>query len=182
MDDPLVHTIPNQNPTKMDVLPKCFVQIILAAKYCTVASAACIPVRPPTNSENLCVLFCLYPSSMLTVYCHKMIDEQSTLVFLLSWPIFPHAWKVVWFWGLLWFCTANVVIFYFTFKKFIMIFFMNIMYKYYEVKQTKKNIPKYYQPNTTLHTVHMCNVAYALRNAKSKIHKRLTMKEDDSIL
>ena len=71
--------------------------------------------------------------------------------------------------------------FLFYFKKIHFDFFHE-HYKHYDVKQTKKNIPKYYQPNTTLHTVHMCNVAYALRNAKSKIHKRLTMKEDDSIL
>ena len=33
MDDHPVHTIPNHCPTKMDVLPKTFVQIILAAKW-----------------------------------------------------------------------------------------------------------------------------------------------------
>ena len=33
MDDHSVHTTPNQHPTKMDVLPKTFVQIILAAKW-----------------------------------------------------------------------------------------------------------------------------------------------------
>ena len=32
IDDHLVHTIPNHHPTKMDVLPKTFVQIILATK------------------------------------------------------------------------------------------------------------------------------------------------------
>ena len=31
MDDRPVHTVPNHHPTKMDVLPKAFVQIILAA-------------------------------------------------------------------------------------------------------------------------------------------------------
>ena len=31
--DHLAHTIPNQYPTKMDILPKTFVQIILAAKW-----------------------------------------------------------------------------------------------------------------------------------------------------
>ena len=33
MDDPPVHTIQNHHPTKMDVLPKTLVQIILAAKW-----------------------------------------------------------------------------------------------------------------------------------------------------
>ena len=33
MDDHPVHTIPNHHPTKMKVLPKTFVQIILAAKW-----------------------------------------------------------------------------------------------------------------------------------------------------
>ena len=31
MDDHLDHTLPSHQPTKMDVLPKTFVQIILAA-------------------------------------------------------------------------------------------------------------------------------------------------------
>ena len=30
MDDPQVHTTPNHQPSKMDVLPKTFLQIILA--------------------------------------------------------------------------------------------------------------------------------------------------------
>ena len=33
MDDHPVHTIPNHQPTKMDVSQKTFVQIILAAKW-----------------------------------------------------------------------------------------------------------------------------------------------------
>ena len=32
LDDPPVHTIPNHHPLKMDVLPKTFLHIILAAK------------------------------------------------------------------------------------------------------------------------------------------------------
>ena len=60
MDDHLVHTIPNHHPTKMDVLPKTFVQIILAAKWLVRHSS----IRPPNNSDNLSLLFCLYPSSM----------------------------------------------------------------------------------------------------------------------
>ena len=33
MDDHLVHTIPNHHPPKMDVLPKPFLKIILAAMW-----------------------------------------------------------------------------------------------------------------------------------------------------
>ena len=33
MDDHSVHTIPNPHPSKMDVLPKTFIQIILATKW-----------------------------------------------------------------------------------------------------------------------------------------------------
>ena len=51
-----VHTIPNHHPTKKDVLQKFFVQIILAAKWL---------VRPPTNSDALCLLF--YGVSILPV-------------------------------------------------------------------------------------------------------------------
>ena len=53
MDYHPVHTIPNNHP------PKNFVQIILAAKLL-------VPqfLRPPNNSIDLCLLFCLLPSSM----------------------------------------------------------------------------------------------------------------------
>ena len=37
MDDHLVHTKPNPHPPKMDVLPKTFFQITLAAKYLSFA-------------------------------------------------------------------------------------------------------------------------------------------------
>ena len=58
MDDYLVHTIPNHHLTKMDGLSKTVVQIIL--------NGQCgLQVRPPTNSDDLFLLFCLYPSSML---------------------------------------------------------------------------------------------------------------------
>ena len=44
-DDHLVHTIPNHHPTKMDVLPKTLVQIILAAN-----SAAIKYIHQPTST------------------------------------------------------------------------------------------------------------------------------------
>ena len=55
MDDHPVHTIPNHRPSKMDVLPKNSVQIIIA-----VTSS----IRPPSNSDDLGLLVCIYPSSM----------------------------------------------------------------------------------------------------------------------
>ena len=46
-------------PYQLDVLAKTFVPIILAAKW-----LCSIQVRPLTNSNDLCFLFCLNPSSM----------------------------------------------------------------------------------------------------------------------
>ena len=40
---------PNHHPTKMDVLPKTFVQIILAAKWLVRLSST----SPPNNSDEL---------------------------------------------------------------------------------------------------------------------------------
>ena len=66
MNDHLVHTIPNHHPSKMDVLPKPFFQIILAAK-CLVrhSSRYLLYLCPPTNSDDHCILFCFNPSSMV---------------------------------------------------------------------------------------------------------------------
>ena len=55
MDDHSVHTTPNQHPTKMDILPKTFVQIILAAKWLARHSS-----RSP-NQQRRPFLFYLYP-------------------------------------------------------------------------------------------------------------------------
>ena len=62
MDDHSVYTTPNHHPTKMDGLPKTFAQIILAAKWLLWHSN--MSPRAPTNSEDICLPFCLYPSSM----------------------------------------------------------------------------------------------------------------------
>ena len=62
MDDHLVHTIPNHHHTrtKMDVLRK------LQFKSTLQLNGQCgIQIRPPTNSDDLYLLFCLYPASML---------------------------------------------------------------------------------------------------------------------
>ena len=61
MDDHLVHTIPNNHPTKMDVLQKTLVKIILVAKWG-------IELHPTNNSDDLGLFFCLYPSSMVRVH------------------------------------------------------------------------------------------------------------------
>ena len=43
------------------VLPKTCLQIVFAAKWLVLHSSA---VSPPTSSDDLCLLFCIYPSSM----------------------------------------------------------------------------------------------------------------------
>ena len=58
MDDHPVHTIPNRHPTKMDVLPKTIVQIILGAKWLVRHSnASPIQQRRPL-SPLLSLSFC----------------------------------------------------------------------------------------------------------------------------
>ena len=49
---------PNHHPTKRDVLPKTFDHFILTAKWLVRHSS-----MSPTNSDDLCLLFCLNPSS-----------------------------------------------------------------------------------------------------------------------
>ena len=71
MADHSVHTILNHYPTRMDVLPKMFVQIILASKWLVRHSST----RPPFNSDSLCLPFCLYPSSIWG--CHTVIPNCS---------------------------------------------------------------------------------------------------------
>ena len=50
----MIHTTPNHHPAKKDVLPKTFLQIILAAKW-----LGGIQVHPSNSSDDLCLLFCL---------------------------------------------------------------------------------------------------------------------------
>ena len=46
------------HPNKMDVLPKTFLKIIHATNgYCG------IQIRPSSSSDDLCIRFCIYPSS-----------------------------------------------------------------------------------------------------------------------
>ena len=61
MDVHPVPTIPNHHPIKMDVLPKTFVQIILAAKWL---------VRPPSSSDDLCLL---QPCKDYPGHCYAMV-------------------------------------------------------------------------------------------------------------
>ena len=53
----LVHTKTNHRPSKMDILPKTFLQSILAAKWLVRHSS--MYVYPPNSSDDLCLLFCL---------------------------------------------------------------------------------------------------------------------------
>ena len=46
----------------MDVLQNFFVQITLAAKW--LVGIQLLYIRPSNNSDDLCLLFCLFPSSM----------------------------------------------------------------------------------------------------------------------
>ena len=64
MFDHPVRTIPNHHPTKKDVLPKFVVQIILAAKWLVWHFKYVFQAK----SEDLCRLFCLYPSSMTKMH------------------------------------------------------------------------------------------------------------------
>ena len=59
MDDHLVHTTPNHHPPKMDVLPKTFLQIILAANW-LVQHSILSPKqqRRPLPSLHLFLLLC----------------------------------------------------------------------------------------------------------------------------
>ena len=51
----------HHQPTKLNVLPKTCLQIVFAAKWLVLHSSA---VSPPTSSDDLCLLFCIYPSSI----------------------------------------------------------------------------------------------------------------------
>ena len=59
------------HPPKMDVLPNTVFQIILAAKWLVRHSSS---IRPPTSSDDLCLLFWIYPASMDHAYKRKSTD------------------------------------------------------------------------------------------------------------
>ena len=78
MDDLPVHTTPNHHPPKMDVLPKKFRQIILAA---TVYGQC--GITAPNSSDDFCLLFCINPSSvMLTIWPYKFFKDSGANVVL----------------------------------------------------------------------------------------------------
>ena len=58
MDDLPVHNTPNHQPLNMDVLTKTSLPLNGQCSH---------QVRPPNSSDDICLLFCLYPSSM-TIY------------------------------------------------------------------------------------------------------------------
>ena len=62
LDDLPTQTTQNHHPPKMDVLSKTFLHIILAATNSST-------VHPPSSSDDLCLLFCMNPSSMGGVLC-----------------------------------------------------------------------------------------------------------------
>ena len=78
--DHMVHTTPNHHPTKMDVLSKSFLQIILCANWLVRHSST----FPSTSSDDLCLLFCLYPSTWRwwCVCAHLLTCYQLTRVLL----------------------------------------------------------------------------------------------------
>ena len=70
MDNHPIHTIPNPDLTKMVVLPKTFLQIILAAKWLVHAAFNYVPLV----GDELCRPFCIFPSSMV-VFLHTNIGS-----------------------------------------------------------------------------------------------------------
>ena len=73
MYDHTVHTMQNNHPSKMDVLLKTFVQNILATKWLV------RQVRSPNNSNNLCLLFCLYCILLLWFRTISWLWEHTTV-------------------------------------------------------------------------------------------------------
>ena len=62
MNELPAYITPNHHPPKMDAFPKTFYQIILAAKWQLQHSST-----SPNSSDDLCLLFCINPSSMPNV-------------------------------------------------------------------------------------------------------------------
>ena len=60
MDDLLVHTIQNNHPTKLDVLLKTFVQIILAGCCCVVSAAFKYVPQPTATTFAFSSVFILF--------------------------------------------------------------------------------------------------------------------------
>ena len=84
MDAHPVHTIPNHQATKMNVLPKTFLQIILAAKWL-------VGIQCPSNSSDvllfcLILLICTQHTSLYIVSsqnCRKRTGFSSIIAFFL---------------------------------------------------------------------------------------------------
>ena len=75
MDDYPFHTIPNQYPTKVDVLPKTFVQIFLAAKWLLRHSST----SPQTTATT-------FAFSFYFIYSSSMTRSQSQKEEIKNWP------------------------------------------------------------------------------------------------
>ena len=80
----LIHTT---HLPKLDVLPKSLLQISLLLN-----GKCSIQVRPPTSS--LCLLFCIYPSSMATITPILSLKNCSILEFYLF-IVYPSSLKLL---------------------------------------------------------------------------------------
>ena len=71
INDHLVHTTPNQHPSKIDVLSKSFLQVILAAKWLVRHSST---VHSANSSDDLFLLFCLFLLLWVPFYCTLCVE------------------------------------------------------------------------------------------------------------
>ena len=76
MDNHPVHTIPNRYPTKLDVLPKTFVQIILDAKL--LVRHSCTIVHHPNSSDDF-FFFSVYILLLWYGVAGRKIDQSWNL-------------------------------------------------------------------------------------------------------
>ena len=68
MDDHPVHIIPNHHPSKMDVLLKTFLQVILAANW----------LVTQTSNYDICLPLCIYPSCIVQGYRERELSSKLT--------------------------------------------------------------------------------------------------------
>ena len=90
-------TTPNQDPPKMDVLPKLF------SSNCPDCYMACAVYVPQQSSDDLCLLFCINPSSMIqrVRFCHFILHHDTLTPPRMVWflyyimPLIP-IWTLAW--------------------------------------------------------------------------------------
>ena len=76
LDNHPVHTIPNRSPSKLDVLPKTFVQIILDAKL--LVRHSCIIVHHPNSSDDF-IFFSVFILLLWYGVAGRKIDQSWNL-------------------------------------------------------------------------------------------------------